>query len=368
MDLVARLTVSIERIGFRHRSRIAACALAAASALAAAPAQAGELAKELVDVIKAPKAPAVKWAHEVSGRRFVQALVLSDSPDPNMTDLRAFVVGAGGAVLRIHAATHALTVNVPTSVLNELARLDDVVSVAPNRTTHHTASTLETITGTLTSNVRTNSTKSSYSGLDGTGIGIAIVDSGVMKGHNAFLNGLGITRVKRNVSMLHQTLANWTTGVDSTTSPMPGSLAEIQYESSIANDGGTDQDPFGHGTHVASVAAGRAKYYASTTPDTTGIAPNANIYDVQVLDGNGSGTISEAIEGIEWVIYHAKQYNIRVMNLSLAASSTQTWQTDPLCAAARSATAAGITVVVSASRLPARRSTGRSARPATTRR
>jgi len=31
--------------------------------------------------------------------------------------------------------------------------------------------------------------------------------------------------------------------------------------------------------------------------------------------------------------YHAKQYNIRVMNLSLASSSTQTWQKDPLCAA-----------------------------------
>ena len=48
------------------------------------------------------------------------------------------------------------------------------------------------------------------------------------------------------------------------------------------------------------------------------------------------------------MIYHAKEYNIRVMNLSLAADSTETWQTDPLARAARSAVAAGITVVVAA--------------------
>src|SRR5689334_17464261 len=255
-----------ERHEMDFRTRISISMLAAAAALAGAPAQGGELAKELLGIHNAPTTPRVKWAHEVSGRRFVQALVLSNSTDPDLTDLRSFVVQSGGAVLRLHSATRALTVNVPTSVLDELARRGDVVSVAPNHSTHRTASTLETITGTLTNNVRTSSTKTSYSGLDGTGIGIAIVDSGVMKGHKAFLNGLGVTRVTRNVSMLHQTLANWTTGVDSTTSLMPGSLAEIQYESSIANDGGTDQDPFGHGTHVASVAAARAKYYASTTP------------------------------------------------------------------------------------------------------
>ena len=104
-------------------------------------------------------------------------------------------------------------------------------------------------------------------------------------------------------------------------------------------------DPYGHGTHVASVAAGAAPYQA---PDTTGIAPNADLYDVKVLDDNGIGTLSDALEGIEWVIYHAKEYNIRVLNLSLATDSTETWQTDPLCAAVRSAAAAGITVVVAA--------------------
>src|SRR6267143_7322399 len=350
MDLLTRFTVLIERSRIRRNFvRLVAGALTTVAALAAAPAQGRdhEVARDLDDAVNAPTTPSVHWARDVSGKRFVQALVLSNAADHDMADLRAFVLSSGGSVLRRHGATHALTVVVPASVVKALAQRSDVISVAPNRTTASTASTLETITGTLTSNVRTNSTKTGYSGLDGTGIGIAVLDSGVMAAHDAFLNGSGTTRLLRNVSMLNASLATWTTGVDGTTSLMPGSSTQASYENSILNNSST-QDPFGHGTHVASVAAGRAKFYSSSTPDTTGIAPNANIYDVQVLDGNGAGTISEAIEGIEWVIYHAKQYNIRVMNLSLASSSTQTWQKDPLCAAARSATAAGITVVVAA--------------------
>ena len=108
------------------------------------------------------------------------------------------------------------------------------------------------------------------------------------------------------------------------------------------------QDPHGHGTHVASVAAGTARHYGSTTSDSTGIAPGASVYDVRVLDDVGAGTLSDALPGIDWVICHAKDYNIRVLNLSLAASSPESWLTDPLCVAVRSATAAGITVVVAA--------------------
>ena len=59
-----------------------------------------------------------------------------------------------------------------------------------------------------------------------------------------------------------------------------------------------------------------------------------------LLDAAGVGTVDGALAGIEWVMYHAREYNIKVMNLSLAAQSTETWQTDPLCIAARAAPAA----------------------------
>ena len=223
MKVPTQVSASIEGSAIRRRFvGVLAGALAGVAVLVAAPAQGGEVARELGgevarelgEVVHGPAIPHIRWARDVTGTLFVQALVLSDSADSSLTDLRAFIVHAGGSVLRRHVATHALTVNVPASLVDELSRRSDVVSVTPNRNTHRTASTLETITGSLTSHVRTNSTKTSYSGLDGTGIGIAIVDSGVMKSHDAFLNGSGVTRVLRNVSMLHTTLANWTTGID----------------------------------------------------------------------------------------------------------------------------------------------------------
>ena len=104
-------------------------------------------------------------------------------------------------------------------------------------------------------------------------------------------------------------------------------------------------DPYGHGSHVASMAAGNGAYQ---WPDTSGPAPNANLYDVRVLNENGVGNIADVIAGIDWVIQHASSLNIRVMNLSLAAASTESFITDPLARAARSAAAAGIVVVVAA--------------------
>src|SRR3989442_1305965 len=314
IDFLTRFTVLLERSRARRRFvRVVAGVLASVAALVALPAQGREheVAGDLDDAVNAQTTPSVHWARDVNGKRHVQVLVLSNAADPDMADLRAFVLSSGGSVLRRHGATRALTVMVPAGVVKSLAQRGDGISVAPNRTTGRTASTLETITGTLTGNVRTSSTKTGYSGLDGTGMGIAVLDSGVMTQHDAFRDGNGNTRVQDNVSMLNSTLANWTTGVDSTMSLMPGSSALASYEGLIQNNSST-LDPYGHGTHVASVAAGRAKYYASTTPDTTGIAPNANIYDIQVLNGTGGGTVSDAIEGIEWAIYHAKEYNIRV--------------------------------------------------------
>src|SRR5258708_7095901 len=55
----------------------------------------------------------------------------------------------------------------------------------------------------------------------------------------------------------------------------------------------------GHGTHVAGIAAGNGKYKGTSY---AGIATNANLINVKVLDTNGAGQTSTVIEGIEWVI------------------------------------------------------------------
>ena len=258
-----------------------------------------KLARDLDDEAANVGAPKAKWSRDVNGVRQVQAVVVSNSTDPALTSLRAWVLGTGGSVHALHSGINALTVQLPANRVRQLAQRSDVVSVSPNRSTQRTASTLESITGALASNVRTSSTKTSYLGFDGTGVGIAVLDSGVMKTHEGLMTSGAVSRVKKNVSMLSTSQENWTTGVDNTvTSLQPGSTALANYESSINTAGATTQDAYGHGTHVASVAAGRAALYSSGTPDTTGIAPGADIYDVKVLDGYGFGTLSDAIEGI----------------------------------------------------------------------
>jgi subtilisin family serine protease len=287
-----------------------------------------------------------RWAREHRGQRQVQVVVLSDADDPTMSSLRARVAELGGVVQAAYPALRSMTVVMPKRTLRRLARHPDVLNIAPNRETHSTSSQLELITGALSPEVRTYPTATSYSGLDGSGVGIAILDSGVMKAHRNFRNAAGtVSRVVRSVSMLKIDSTVWDDSFSIWGTPQPGSASQQAFDAAVAADNDVQQDPYGHGTHVASVAAGRGFYQS---PNSTGMAPGANLIDVRVMRADGTGTVADTLMGINWVIYNARALNIRVMNISLAASSTDPWDFDPLCAAVRAATAAGITVVVAA--------------------
>ena len=285
-----------------------------------------------------------RWSRDVGGVRQLQVIVVGDGKDGDLSDLRAAVVRMGGSVHARHPAVNGITVQIPADKVTQLAQRADVLGISPNRHVRRSTSTLEAVTGSLTGNVRSYQAGSTYSGIDGSGVGIAVLDSGVMSQHRSFQDGIGLSRVARSINMRNAVLSDWLVGVDSTLSPAPGSVALLSYETTLLNNTST-QDAYGHGTHVASVAAGRAAYQK---PDSSGVAPGAKLYDVKVLDSEGVGTLSDVLEGIQWVIFHAKEYNIRVMNLSLAAQSTESWLTDPLCIAVRRAAAAGVTVVVAA--------------------
>jgi serine protease AprX len=89
----------------------------------------------------------------------------------------------------------------------------------------------------------------------------------------------------------------------------------------------------------------------STTTTFKGIAPNANIIDLEVLDQNGVSTDSAVIKAIHRAIDLQAQYNIRVLNLSLGRPVQESSQLDPLCLAVKAAWDAGLVVVVSAGNL-----------------
>jgi serine protease AprX len=149
-------------------------------------------------------------------------------------------------------------------------------------------------------------------GYTGTGIGVAIVDSGIAA-HTAL-----DTRV----------------------------VAHVNF---VSDEPGVTGDPFGHGTHIAGIVAGNRTAATYVTPAFAGgSAPSVRLVDVRVLGSRGSGRTSDVIAGIDWVINNRAAYNIRVINLSLGHPVTEPSATDPLCQAVARAVAAGITVSVSA--------------------
>ena len=151
----------------------------------------------------------------------------------------------------------------------------------------------------------------------GTGIGVAVIDSGIDP-HVDFLRG-------------------FTSGV-------------VYQESFLPNATKDLKDAYGHGTHVAGIIAGTGKMaqIAGSTRSLAGVAPKVNLISLKVLDSTGAGTDSIVIAAIERTIALKSQYNIRVANLSLGRPVFQSYKTDPLCIAVEKLWTAGIVVIVAA--------------------
>jgi serine protease AprX len=100
-------------------------------------------------------------------------------------------------------------------------------------------------------------------------------------------------------------------------------------------------DDEGHGTMVAGVAAGSSATYP-------GGAQNAPIVSIRTADANGESLESDVIAAADWIDAHAKQYNIRVANFSLAGANETSVRVDPLDKAVERLWLDGIVVVAAA--------------------
>jgi subtilisin family serine protease len=134
-------------------------------------------------------------------------------------------------------------------------------------------------------------------GLDGAGVNVYIVDTGIRRSHVEFTGRIG-------------------SGVD------------------FVTPGGTGEDCNGHGTHVASTAAGTL----------FGLAKRATLHAVRVLDCSGSGSYAGVIAGIDHVRTDcASRGGPCVANMSLGGGRSQALN-DALAAAV----ASGVTFAVAA--------------------
>ncbi|HWZ62090.1 MAG TPA: S8 family serine peptidase, partial [Steroidobacteraceae bacterium] len=165
-------------------------------------------------------------------------------------------------------------------------------------------------------------------GTVGTGVTVAVVDSGLWSQHGPDQSAPG--QVASRIVAQYDVLA-------ASSQPAGGLLSGV---TSLATANNTNvNDGYGHGTHVASIIASSG---VATTGNFQGVAPGVNLVAVRVLDANGVGSYSSVIAGIQWVIAQKARYNIRVLNLSLSAPPHSFYWQDPLNQAVMAAWNAGI--------------------------
>ena len=210
------------------------------------------------------------------------------------------VVDLGGTLQSKMDYIQAGHYTVPPSALKSLSEDPDVAFVTPNRP----------LKGMMDIPAETvNAAAAVAAGYDGTGIGVAVIDSGI-----------GALTADFEV-------AKKTSG--------------IVYEAYFI--GTSAADLYGHGSHVAGLIGsnGNGSVY-------TGIVPKANLIILRALDQNGAGTDASVINAINAAISLKNTYNIRVINLSLGRPVFEAAALDPLCQAVEAAWKAGIVVVVAA--------------------
>ncbi|MGH9904917.1 MAG: S8 family serine peptidase, partial [Pyrinomonadaceae bacterium] len=161
-------------------------------------------------------------------------------------ELAALLKSNGIKIKKHFSNFNSFAVELPAGVIEQLAMVPEVSFVSsdsPIQILGHLSST----TGADDVRQQSNASGGSYT-LDGSGIGIAVLDSGIFASHKSFADAAGRSRVV--------------------------------YSQDFTGQNRVD-DPFGHGTFVAGIAAGSSSIYRS---DYTGVASNAKIINLRVLD------------------------------------------------------------------------------------
>lgn len=147
----------------------------------------------------------------------------------------------------------------------------------------------------------------------------------------------GISRIRANQAWTYTTGNGIKVGIIDTGIQLnhPDLVANIKGGYNAINSRKSADDDNGHGTHVAGTVAA-----VNNSIGVVGASHQSWLYAIKVLNVNGSGYLSDVIEGIEWAISH----NLQVINLSLGTSSNVQSFHDAIIAAKN----AGIVVVAAA--------------------
>ena len=157
-------------------------------------------------------------------------------------------------------------------------------------------------------------------GITGKGITVAVIDSGLWE-HQALMH---------NTAGKHRVIGT--------------------FDALTNTAGGPVVDESGHGTHMASIVAHSGPTYRAgqRTGTFKGVAPDANIVAVKVLDKDGRAHLLDIVRAVQWVVENREKYAIRVLNLSFAQLPRWPYWEDPVNQAVMKAWQQGIAVVTAA--------------------
>lgn len=228
-------------------------------------------------------------------------IVQKASKEANLEDL---ALRLGGKNLLDLSMINAFGIELTGAALRELAANPNVRWISPDGPVEKSGTSVSAgeIANTYLQTIKQSALPST---LNGSGIGVAVIDSGV--------------------------------------SPTLDLANRIPKYVDINVDG--PACAYGHGTHIASIIGGNG---ALSQGKYCGVAPNVNIIDVKVSDCYGGGRVSHVVSGMQWVLNNKARYNIRVVNISLNQTTPESYHTSPLAAAAEILWFNKIVVVVSA--------------------
>ncbi|MEF7616672.1 CARDB domain-containing protein [Aquincola sp. MAHUQ-54] len=123
---------------------------------------------------------------------------------------------------------------------------------------------------------------SRFSGITGSGLSVVVIDTGIDLDHAFF-------------------------GPDT---DGDGIADRIVYQYDFANDDADASDRNNHGSHISSIIGGADGTYG-------GVAQGVDLIALKVFQDSGKGYFSYLENALRWVVAHADEFNVGVVNLSL---------------------------------------------------
>ena len=215
-----------------------------------------------------------------------QDVIVRFKDKPGQAELHAFK-GLGGDVNSVFTIIPAISGRLPAKAIEALKNNPQVEVVELDYAVQALEYSSENELGNSWGADHIKADAALASGYSGEGVKVAVLDSGVNFNHFDLRDNFDL------------------------------SANELGYD--FVSDDFFPEDVYGHGTHVAGILAA-----ASNGFGVVGVAPNAQIVALRVLDDNGEGTASRIIEALQWV----QNYNaahpgspIRITNNSYGTGS-----------------------------------------------